>query len=161
MTSADIGTRHDEAELEYISAHLLPAAVLLARLLIRDTAGGLSRTEGGVLRALSEAPRRITELAEIEGLAQPTTTLLVKRLEAQGLVRRERQREDERVVLVSITDAGSRALEALRARVLASLRSSLEAMPGDKLSALAAATDALQELNAVLLGGVPESQPPT
>ena len=43
---------------------------------------------------LSDGPRRITELAELEGLAQPTTTILVKQLERQGLVRRERQADD-------------------------------------------------------------------
>ena len=139
-------------ELEYVSAHLLPAAALLTRLLAREAAAGLSRTEAGALRALTDGPRRITDVAEVEGLAQPTTTLLIKRLEAQGLVRRERQRDDERVVLVWLTDDGRRALEDFRACVRAVLRTHLEAMPDDKLTALAAATEALCELNDALLG---------
>jgi hypothetical protein len=41
----------------------------------------VSRTDGGVLNTLTGGPRRITELAELEGLAQPTMTLIVQRLE--------------------------------------------------------------------------------
>jgi DNA-binding MarR family transcriptional regulator len=41
-----------------------------------------------------------------------TLTPLIKRLESNGLVRRERSTQDERTVLVSLTDAG----EELRAR---------------------------------------------
>jgi DNA-binding MarR family transcriptional regulator len=46
--------------------------------------GELSRTEVGLLNTLSTGPRRITELAELEGLAQPTMTSLVKQLEQQA-----------------------------------------------------------------------------
>jgi DNA-binding MarR family transcriptional regulator len=145
-------------ELEHISTHLLSSVSLLSRLLARQAAGGLSRTEAGVLRSLTGGSRRITELAELEGLAQPTTTLLVKRLEEQRLVRRERQRDDQRVVLVSLTDAGRRALEDLQARVRAALHSHLEAMPDERLAALAAATEALDELSAALLGDVLEPE---
>jgi DNA-binding MarR family transcriptional regulator len=155
MSSA--GARRDE-ELEYISTHLLSAVSLLSRLLAREAGGAVSRTEAGVLRALLGGPRRITDLAELEGLAQPTTTQLVKRLEEQGLVRRERQRDDQRVVLVWLTDGGRRALEDLRARVHAALRAYLDWMPDARLEALAAATEALDELSSALQGGVLERQ---
>jgi DNA-binding MarR family transcriptional regulator len=141
-----------DSELDHISTHLLPAASSLARLLTRGAAGDVSRTEGGVLRSLSDGPRRITDLAQLEGLAQPTMTLLVKRLEQQGLVRRERQTDDQRVVLVSLTDAGRRALEHLRSRIRAALRTHLDSLPDERLSVLAAATDALSELAAALRG---------
>ena len=58
-----------------------------------------------MLRTLTDAPRRITDLAELEGLAQPTMTLLVQRLEQRGWVERKRDSDDGRVVLVSLTDA--------------------------------------------------------
>jgi DNA-binding MarR family transcriptional regulator len=139
-------------ELEYISTHLLQATTLMSRLLAREAALGISLTEAGVLRALSGEPRRITELAELEGLAQPTTTLLVKRLEEQGLVSRERQRDDQRVVLVSLTEPGRRALEELRARVQAVLRVHLEALRDEQLKTLAGATETLDDLAAALAG---------
>jgi DNA-binding MarR family transcriptional regulator len=44
----------------------------------------ISRTEGEVLTILGDGPRRVTDLAELEGLAQPTMTLLIKRLSERG-----------------------------------------------------------------------------
>jgi DNA-binding MarR family transcriptional regulator len=54
--------------------------------------------------AQSDGPRRITELAELEGLAQPTMTILIQELEQEGLVQRERRSDDGRVVLVESSD---------------------------------------------------------
>src|SRR5260370_32558887 len=97
-------------KLEFASHELLPGAALLTRLLVRELAGDLSRTEVGLLNTVSGGPRRITELAELEGLAHPTITILVNHLEERRLVRRGREDGDGRVVLVHETDAGRRAL---------------------------------------------------
>ena len=49
----------------------------------------MSRTAASVLATLRDAgPRRITELADAEGIAQPSVTTLVGRLERDGLVQR-------------------------------------------------------------------------
>ncbi len=152
--------RRDRAgQAQYISTQLLPEIALLTRLMIKEIGGGYSWTEAGLLRSLSEHPRRITELAELEGLAQPTTTLLIKRLEKQGLVRRERQADDQRVVLVSLTDAGSAALEHLRELSAAALLGHLDAMPDEQLNALTAATDALAHLITALVSDTPPRAP--
>jgi DNA-binding MarR family transcriptional regulator len=45
------------------------------------------------------------------GLARSTTTVVLKRLEAKGLVRRRRSAADERRVLVSRTPAGEQLIE--------------------------------------------------
>jgi DNA-binding MarR family transcriptional regulator len=149
--------KRDRAEqAQYISTQLLPQIALLTRLLIKEIGGGYSWTEAGLLKSLSDGPRRITELAELEGLAQPTTTLLVKRLEQQGLVRRERQADDQRVVLVWLTDAGVAALEHLRALASTALLGRLDAMPDDQLNALTTATDALAQLITALLNDTPQ-----
>jgi DNA-binding MarR family transcriptional regulator len=140
---------------EHISAHLPSHIGLLTRLLSRELGEGYSVTDARVLSSLSDGPRRITDLAELEGLAQPTTTLLVKRLDEQGLVRRERQTHDQRVVLVWLTDAGETALEDLRALASAGLRGHLDAMPDNQLQALTAATDALAALITTLQGDMP------
>ncbi len=108
--------------------------------------GGLSVTEVGILRSLAEGPRRITALADAEGLAQPTTTLLVKRLERGGLVSRERQDDDRRVVLVRITEPGAAAVADFRERAFARLAGYLDRLPERELDTLAAAIGALQDL---------------
>ncbi|MEA2492966.1 MAG: hypothetical protein QOJ29_877 [Thermoleophilaceae bacterium] len=132
--------------IDYVSSQLLPRAALLCRQLVSQLGCELSRTEVGLLNTLSDGPRRITELAELERLAQPTMTLLVKRLEQQGLVNRERQAADGRVVLVTLTAAGSSALEAYRAQASAALGAHLAGMPDDQVEALAAATQTLANL---------------
>lgn len=54
----------------------------------------------------------VKQLGQALELDSGTLSPLLKRLEAQGYVRRERSVEDERVVLVNLTDAGA----ALRTR---------------------------------------------
>jgi DNA-binding MarR family transcriptional regulator len=120
------------------------------RLLVREVGGELSRTEVGLLSTLSGGPRRITELAGLEGLAQPTMTSLVKQLEQQGLVRRDRQADDRRVVLVHLTDIGAAVLADYRARVRELLGSYLAEIPDEQVDELAAATDTLAQLVGLL-----------
>ena len=146
-----VSKRDRTQQAQYVSTHLLQHSALLIRLLSKEIDGRLTRTEAGVLSSLADVPRRITELAELEGLAQPTTTLLVKRLEGARLVRRERQTDDQRVVLVSLTDEGATALEDYRARAFAALRVYLDGVPDSQLKSLTAATDALGELITTLV----------
>ena len=110
----------------------------------------MSRSEAGLLVALLDGPRGSTELAEAEGRAQPTTTLLVKRLEERGLVTRERDPGDGRAVLVSLTEAGARALDEFRAGYRAVMREQLAGMSDDAIAALHAAAEALGVLNQTL-----------
>ncbi|HWF51875.1 MAG TPA: MarR family transcriptional regulator [Solirubrobacteraceae bacterium] len=144
-TAVDSNTKRLE-EIELVSGQLLARAALLTRLLTKQMEGELTRTEVGVLNTLDSGPRRVTELAELEGLAQPTMTLLVKQLEHQGLVRRERKARDGRVVLVSVTDTGRVALEQFRADAQTALRSYLAEMSDEQVGALSTTTEALQAL---------------
>jgi DNA-binding MarR family transcriptional regulator len=137
-------------QIDYVSQQLVPGAGLLVRLLVRQLGGELSRTEAGLLSTLSGGPRRITELAELEGLAQPTMTSLVKQLERQGLVRRDRQADDGRVVLVHLTDIGAAALEDYRARARELLGTYLAEIPDEQVEALVGATDAIAQLVGLL-----------
>jgi DNA-binding MarR family transcriptional regulator len=131
---------------DYVAEQLLPHAAIVTRLLIRQVKAEISRTEAGVLSSLVAAPRRITELAELESLAQPTMTLLVQRLEQRGWVKRERRADDGRVVLVSLTEAGNATLDEFRARVGAALRVHMDAMSDQQVAALETATAALGSL---------------
>jgi DNA-binding MarR family transcriptional regulator len=152
MTSSRIASETERAEqIEYVAGNLLSRAALLVRLLVRQVRDGeISRTEGEVLGILSGGPRRITELAELEGVAQPTMTVLIKRLLERGWVEREGLPEDGRVVLVNITEAGRVVLEAFRARLLAAMRTDLEQLPDDQLAALSSATKTLARFVDVL-----------
>jgi DNA-binding MarR family transcriptional regulator len=128
-------------------ARALPQRIArLSRLLWRSLNSDISRTEAGVLSTLSEGRRRITELAELEGLAQPTVTVLVGKMEDRGLVSRERDADDGRVVLVGITDAGEEILAQLRAQYRDVLQQRIGSMSAKEVAALRAATDSLGAL---------------
>jgi DNA-binding MarR family transcriptional regulator len=126
--------------VDFVAEHLLSRSALLVRLLVKQVhAPEISRTEVEVLSILVEGPRRITELAELEGVAQPTMTLLVKRLEQKGWVYRERLPDDGRVVMIGITGAGGAAQQRFRERFLAALRIDLGDLSDEQLDDLAMA----------------------
>ena len=148
MKSGTIPSRPEQ--IDYVSTELLPQAALLTRLLVRQLGGELSRTEIGLLKSLGGGSRRITELAELEGLAQPTITILIKQLEGKGLVRRTRQSGDGRVVLVSLTGSGNVALEDYRGRLRVVLGGYLAEIADEQVEALATATKTLAQLVGIL-----------
>jgi DNA-binding MarR family transcriptional regulator len=142
-----------EEQATYVASQLVPRAALLTRLLARQLRGELSRPEIGLLNTLQSGPRRITDLAELEGVAQPTMTQLVKRLEQHGLVERARQPEDGRVVVVSLTEAGAVAFDGYRTQATTALSRYLDGMSDEEIEALAAATETLTELARLLQRG--------
>lgn len=139
------GTSRAEA-IDLVATTLAPGASRLTRLLMRSGSHELSRTDVGVLLTLLDGPRRITELAATEALAQPTVTQLVDKLQRRGLVARERSGEDRRVVLVVISAAGRERLEALRARSREVVRETLKGLSGEELAELVAAAATLERL---------------
>src|SRR3984893_14802296 len=125
------------AQVDYVAEHLPSRAALLVRLLVKQVRSSeISRTEMEVLSILREGQRRITELTELEGVAQPTMTLLVKRLEEKGWVRRDGLPEDGRVAMISLTEAGRTAQQKFRARFLAAMRADLQGLSDQQLQAL-------------------------
>jgi DNA-binding MarR family transcriptional regulator len=142
--NATTSTRADAIDL--VASTLLPRASRLTRLLLRAGPRELSRTEAGVLVTLLEGPRRITELADSEALAQPTVTQLVDKLERRALVARERSAGDGRVVLVSISETGRDQLEAARTQTRALMRSTMDELSDDELAELVAAGETLGRL---------------
>jgi DNA-binding MarR family transcriptional regulator len=139
--------------IDHVSSQLLPRVAVLTRLLTSQLDSEFSRTELGLLNTLSSGPRRITELAELERLAQPTLTQLVQRLERQGFVNRERQAHDGRVVLVSLTEAGAAALDDFRRQASAALGAHLVELSDAEVESLAAATETMGRLVALLQQG--------
>ena len=145
MAKANTSSHTERVEqVDYVAEHLLSRAAVLVRLLVKQVRSReISRTEMEVLSILTEGPRRITELTELEGIAQPTMTLLVKRLQETGWVRREGLPEDGRVVMISLTKAGSKAQQKFRAQFIAALRADLQELTDQQLEELSAATETL------------------
>jgi DNA-binding MarR family transcriptional regulator len=94
----------------------------------------------------SSGPCRLTELASREGISQPSMTTMVSRLERQGLVERQHDPSDGRIVLVAITGAGQDMLRRRRAGRVAFLSSLMGALDPAEQRALANAAPALRHM---------------
>ncbi len=132
--------------IDLVANTLMHRSSRLQRLLTSFGDRELTRTEAGLLVTLLGGPRRITELAESEALAQPTVTKMVDSLQQRGLVARERGETDGRVVFVSISADGQATIEAYRAQVRELMRETVQELSDDDLTQLAAASDLLARL---------------
>ncbi len=120
---------------------------LLRRLRREDARTGLS---GPRLSALSVVvfggPLTLGELAAAEQVRPPTMTRLVRALEARGLVRREPDERDGRVVRLRATAKGRTLMAEGRARRVRALARGLERLDAEELTALRGATAVLQRV---------------
>ena len=133
--------------MENLAADLDDRLAALWQVLARRGKRELNRTAASVLATLRDrGPRRITELAESEAIAQPTATTLVGRLERDGLVQRAPDPDDARAVRVHLTNAGLERLAERRAARAALLEARLERLTDDERAALTAALPALDKL---------------
>jgi DNA-binding MarR family transcriptional regulator len=136
----------ENPKIDELAVGLEEALVGVWTVLLAGADGELSRTSASVLNMLDDRPRRITELAEAQNVAQPTMTVAVQRLEARGLVTRERATDDRRATNVVITDAGRQTLAARRGARAAELTDRLQSLTPAQRRALAAALPALHAL---------------
>jgi MarR family 2-MHQ and catechol resistance regulon transcriptional repressor len=87
---------------------------LLARLAQRKTWGDLTASQFGVLDALYYlGPMRPGEICAKQLKSGGNVTLVVDNLQKRGLVQRDRDENDRRVVVVSLTKSGRKAIEDL------------------------------------------------
>jgi len=96
-------------------------------------------------------PIPMTRVAELIGSGLPTATGLVNRMVERGLVRREHDTRDRRVVLVSLTEEGAaevRELHEARQRRMADAIAQLSGPEQDSLLAgIRSLRSALERLN--------------
>lgn len=112
MTTADDMLRLD-AQLCFAMVTAARNVVSIYRPILEPL--GLTHPQYLVMLALWEtSPRSLNELADALAMDPATASPLVKRLEAQGLVSRQRSTADERRLEIVVTDAG----HALRTRAL-------------------------------------------
>jgi DNA-binding MarR family transcriptional regulator len=90
--------------------------------------------------------QRVSELAGVQGVAQPSMTVLVGSLEQAGLVARRPDPSDGRAVLVSLTAQGQEFLAARRRAGAERLSELVGKLPAADAEALAAAVPALLRL---------------
>lgn len=135
-----------------VADRLHAAAIQLLRgLRTTDRASGLSGPRASALSVVVfGGPMTLGELAAAEQVRPPTMSRLVSAMEGQGLLLREGDSSDARVVRVRATAKGIRILQAARARRLSSLQVVLETLTADELQALATASDVMERVSRAL-----------
>jgi DNA-binding MarR family transcriptional regulator len=122
----------------------------LATKAVRRSPRELTLTSAATLATLDRTgPRRITDLAVIEGVTQPAMTVLVRVMEESGLVERGGDPSDKRVTLVSLTEAGAAYVRARRRAGVDAFVRLIDELTDDEVEALVAALPALQHLAAL------------
>ena len=102
-----------------------------------------------VLNVLSTVgPQRMSQLAERERITQPGMTAVIHRLARAGLIERNAEPADGRIVLVTVTPQGRELLVDRQAARVRALAEQLSRLPESEQNALCAAVDALNTLGA-------------
>jgi DNA-binding MarR family transcriptional regulator len=129
------------------SVALGEALYSLAAGIIRRRSRTLSLTAASTLATLERTgPRRLTDLAVAEEIAQPSMTALVTQLEQLGFAERLRDREDARVVLVAITREGRQFLRERRRVGAEAVTEAIDKLDEQDAAAMKAALPALLRL---------------
>jgi DNA-binding MarR family transcriptional regulator len=131
-----------------IADRLHSAAIhLLRRLRKQDEAMGLSQARASALSVVVfGGPVTIGDLAHAEHVSPPTMTRLIVGMERDGLVRRESDARDGRMVWLKPTAKGTRILHKGRRRRVAVLAEQLATLPERDRQTLASASDILERL---------------
>lgn len=131
-----------------VANELRPILVRLARELRKETTHlGITGGQATLLWRISEKPGiGLGELAELEGIATPTASGLVDRLERAELIERVRSDTDRRRVGLTSTAAGRRLLQAVRARRTVWLAERLERLSPSERAAIESALQPLASL---------------
>jgi DNA-binding MarR family transcriptional regulator len=118
---------------------------VLRRVAREDPVSGLSAARLSALSVLVfGGPRTLGELAAAERVRPPTMTSIVRGLQDAGLVRREADPRDGRVVRVHATPSGERVLLRARERRIASLADHLSALSSEELGRVQEAAELVE-----------------
>lgn len=131
-----------------VADRLHSAAIrLLRRLRKEDDSAGIGASRLSALSvAVFAGPVTMGQLAAAEQVSAPTMTRLIAAMERDGLVRREDDAEDGRVVWIRATAKGSRILHDARRRRVAALTDDLGTLDRAELRLLARAAEIVERL---------------
>ncbi|GAA4485592.1 hypothetical protein GCM10023094_40630 [Rhodococcus olei] len=146
-TSADPHTGDDtDPRLRVVLAELVTNASRLTRLASSIAGGDRPRPWLRALSLLEEyGGLRISEIARLDSSSQPTATALVKQLVDAGLVRRQRDPDDSRAVVVEMTESGHHWLAAARDDIGASLAERMRDLDAERIARLSRSLHDLRE----------------
>jgi DNA-binding MarR family transcriptional regulator len=145
-------TQKASPDTERAADRLHSAAIHLLRLLREeDVASGVSAARLSALSVVVFAgPLTLGELAAAEQVKPPTMTRLVRALEARGLVVRDADEKDGRIVRLRATAKGRTLMAQGRARRVRALAEGLRTLEAAEVEALGGAVETLERVVARL-----------
>ncbi len=147
MTKGAPAPAPNDVDAAEMAARLRLSTTRLARRLRQEAGAGLTSSQLSALAVVDHhGPLTLGALAEHEGVAPPSITKVVARLEADGLVIRHADTVDRRVSRVTISARGAALLAESRRRKTAWLTSRIAGLAPDERRRLAAALDVLDHL---------------
>ena len=148
--------RSPEIDSEAIVDAVLSASRVLVAVAARslgDVAEEVTLTQYRTLVVLaSRGPQSLAELAEAVDVTPPTATRMCDRLIKKGLIVRRHERDDRRLIRLTLAKDGRELVDAVTQRRRTEIAHLMEAIPRDQQAAL---VDSLKRLTAAA-GEVPE-----
>lgn len=92
----------------------------------------------------ADGPQPMRALSEALDVSQASATGIVDRMEQRGLVERQRDEDDRRIVRVALTDEGRKLIEGMTRERHAHLRAMLEECSDAELEAMLVGTRAMR-----------------
>jgi DNA-binding MarR family transcriptional regulator len=140
-------TQENTASARVLADQLRPVLLRLARELRREAQSiGITGGQAALLAQIKKSPGiTASELAEHERMSAPGMSGHVGRLEAAGLIERERATDRRRIGL-TVTAEGAKVLANVRKRRTAWLMDHLQELTEDEREAIAGALPALERL---------------
>jgi DNA-binding MarR family transcriptional regulator len=140
-TSEPLSPEHVADRLHSVSIHLL------RRLRRQDDASGVTAPHLSALSVLVfGGPCTLGELASAEQVTPPSITRIAGKLEAAGMVERQVDSTDRRVVRVSATERGREVLLEGRRRRLEDLTTRLRPLDAASLATLERAAGLIEQI---------------
>jgi DNA-binding MarR family transcriptional regulator len=134
-------------DVELVARLRVVISRLARRLNAASTGEGLTPSQYSVLGLIaSRGPIGLGELTELEGLNPTMLSRVVRKLDDEGLIRRETDPVDQRAVRVRATTAGSEVHQRIRAQRTQALADCLQRLPADVHDELLRAVPMLEAL---------------
>lgn len=145
------GTVEEERGLSAFINFMRAADSVVARLDAQIEMGGLTHGQFAVLEALLHlGPLNQRDLARKLLRSGGNVTVVIDNLEKRGWVRRDRQKQDRRMVVVSLTPAGRRLIARIFPRHAAAITAEMSRLSPDEQETLRALC---RKLGGVASGG--------
>lgn len=150
MNNSDVESHFADMDADSLLDEIGARAILMARVMAGRYGLGsptdLALPHYLLLRTLRDiGPMRVSDIADSCGMKNPAVSMALQALEARGLVAREHDAGDRRVVHVTLTDAGLERLDQAEQERREAMRRYTAMLPREDLLVLARVMNTLIE----------------